>query len=202
MKGLISKVPIRTLTKSDMYRANIGERYYPVKLESIPKECAHLEPLKNWLANIKDNVENGKGIRFLGTYGTGKTASAVICAKNVIARGGTAYFTRGNPYTNAVLNNLMFDSDETIKERAEKVDLLIVDDMGCEAETSFSRSVLEELLRGRSDKRKCTIITTNLTNSLFKDKFGESITNFLSATTINIVCSGFDFRNNERKEIN
>lgn len=200
VKGLISEAPKRKLTSEDMVRMNVGRRYWPCTLAAIPDVCKHKKPLENWLSKIKINLKNGNGLLFKGKYNKGKTASAVICMKNAVVRGGTAYLVRGNSIKDAIINKTMFDPLETIEERMKNVDLLVIDDMGSEYESSFSNSVLEEILRARSDSRRSTIITTNLDGDTLKQKFGESLLNFLSATMAIIECDGFDFRNEERAE--
>lgn len=201
VKGLIQDNPIRKLKVEDMNRMSVGQRFWNVTMASIPDESSVKEPLQKWINNIKYNLCNGVGLLLFGSYGQGKTSAAVIAMKNTVVRGGTAYLIRGNQLKDAIINNLQFDSDETIKERTKSVDLLVLDDLGSEHDSAFNISMIEEILRDRSDNKKATIITTNLSGPNLKSKFGESLVSFLSATLISVECAGHDFRAIERTEI-
>jgi len=201
MKGLISEQPKRTLTAWDMLRMGVGKRFWLCTLGKMTDACEQKPKIEAWVKNVKSNLENGYGLLLMGNYNTGKTGSAVICAKATVMHGGTAYMIRGNTLNQAIFDNTLFDQDELITERVRSVDLLVLDDVGCGHESSWGLSVIEEVLRDRSDRMASTIITTNLDKNAMHEKFGESLLNFLSATMVSVVCKGQNFRDNERADV-
>ena len=206
VRGLITELPVpgRKIDKSDMYRMGVGPRFWGCTFDKIPDKCPHKEPFGKWLSKITYNLNKGIGLLLSGDYGAGKTSLAVIAMKHTFVRKGSAIMIRGNQLRTAVIGDEE-DDDMTVRKRLTEVDLLTLDDVGSEHETAFGVSLMEEILRERYDKRKATIITTNLSNDDLAKKLGESMISFLSASTIHIICTGHDFREVERsviKEVN
>jgi DNA replication protein DnaC len=202
VKGLILENPEqgRKLDKNDMYRMNIGPRFWQCTFDKIPDKCSHKLEFKKWLSNITSNLNKGIGLLISGDYGAGKTSLAVIAMKNTAIRKGSAIMIRGNQLRQGIIQDE--DSEDTsLRKRVSEVDLLVLDDLGSEHETAFGNSVLEEILRERYDNKKATIITTNLSKEALIAKLGESMISFLSASTVHIICSGHDFRQLERDNI-
>ena len=54
-------------------------------------------------------------------------------------------------------------------------DLLVIDDLGTELLTEFSKSVLYNLINSRLLSKKPTVINTNLTMKEIADRYGERI---------------------------
>jgi DNA replication protein DnaC len=59
--------------------------------------------------------------------------------------------------------------------RLGDVHLLVVDDIGAEAQTAWGSGLLGELLNARHQDLKRTIITSNLTREAFKERVGERV---------------------------
>lgn len=196
----MSNDPIRKLTTWDLTRMNVGERYRKCTIDSIPDKCTHKKPLSNWLGRVRKNVENGNGLIFCGEYGTGKTASAVICMKNTVVRGGTAYLAREMNLQNTFIEKPEFDIHETIPERMLSVDLLVIDDIGAGRDNNFGSEILESILRIRSDEKLCTMFTTNLTPSALAKRLKGGILQPVLANTAVIECKGFNFRDLEARK--
>lgn len=67
------------------------------------------------------------------------------------------------------------DSDGNIK-RYFDCDLLIIDDLGTEIINQFTTSCLYNVINTRLNKRKQTIISTNLTQEEFRKRYWDRIT--------------------------
>lgn len=124
---------------------------------------------REYLKNLDVMLDDGAGFLFWGKNGTGKTTAAVVIAKEVRRRGGSVFFTTVESLRQCALDKAKFDDDILVTERAESVDMLLLDDLGKEHDTEWSQRMLENLMRVRVSHRRSTIITTNtLTDELVK----------------------------------
>jgi len=86
----------------------------------------------------------------------------------------------------------------TIVDRMMSVDLLALDDIGMGYMSDWCKSVFEEIVRGRYERKKSMIVTTNMSIRELAKTFGESAINVLSACTSLVPCEGHDWREKER----
>lgn len=164
MTGMF-KMPLREtpreLAAIDMYRARLGRAFWGTHLDEIPDRCAHKKPIRRFLRDIVRRIDLGHGFVFYGDYGTGKTSCGTIILKNVVARRGTALMIRADEITAAAIERTRFDDAQTLWERMEGVDCLLIDDIAREHVKEWAQSKLEGLVRKRIEERRSTILTTN-----------------------------------------
>jgi DNA replication protein DnaC len=123
------------------------------------------EPLttvcSKYLTSLDSMLDDGAGLLLWGANGTGKTTAAVVVAKEARCRGASVLFTTVESLRQHVLDKAKFDDDLLFGDRAESVDLLILDDLGKEHDSEWSQRMLENLVRVRASFKRSTIITTN-----------------------------------------
>ena len=122
-------------------------------------------PIVKWLINFCKNYERTsphKGLYLHGTFGCGKTY-LISAAFNELAK---KRISTEIVYYPELLRNLKSDFDlfgDTI-EYLENVDLLLIDDIGAEKVTEWSRDeILGTILQHRMNNYKTTFFTSNLT---------------------------------------
>lgn len=152
---------IRALDPEDMFRARIGRAYWQTSFKKIPDNCPHKTDLGAYIENVHEHHERGQGLLLTGDFGTGKTSAGVLILKEAISRGGSALMMPSERISSAVVENTEFDEDETLWERMQSVDVLLLDDLRREHVKDFGKSVIESLIRRRYDQRLPTIVTTN-----------------------------------------
>jgi len=192
MKLLFDKDHKRSLTLRDFDRAQIPDRLRAASLETIPAEIKYRADLTKYIENIDRNLRVGTGIAFMGPYGGGKSASAVIVAKEIMSRGGSVLFIEENALIGAVLKQEEYSEDVSMQSRAETVDLLIADDIGLSPQ-SVNLHVTETLIKHRVHRRKTTIITTNLMKKDFDARY-RTIASALQEAALPILCEGVAWR--------
>lgn len=108
--------------------------------------------------------EKGYGILMQGNVGTGKSFFAACIANAVIEKGSTAYFITA-PEIVSVANDFSQYGDDRrweVSSKIKSVDLLIIDDLGAERNTSFGVEAIYNAVNDRYETGKTTIVTTNL----------------------------------------
>ena len=79
-------------------------------------------------------------------------------------------------------------------EKIFSTDLLIIDDLGTEAETKFTQAQFFMCINERILQKKSTIVSTNLTLGQFEDRYSERAFSRVSANYNFIKMFGQDIR--------
>lgn len=118
---------------------------------------------KEYADSFESHEENGEGLIFEGTYGTGKTHLAVAIANDLMKRNIPVICKTYIDISADVKR--AYDESETSEKPVidlyKDVRLLIIDDLGKEQCTSWSVSLLYDILNSRYEDMLPTIITTN-----------------------------------------
>lgn len=150
------------LTKGILERTRIPRRFWNTKYEQVPQSVHGY--LGKYLRAVDEMLDAGEGLLLWGPNGVGKTSIATLIGFEVARRGGTTYFATAESLRLASIERTMFDDETTVMERAQEVELLIIDDLGKEhrSESAYAERLIENLLRVRLAQKRATIITTNL----------------------------------------
>ncbi len=133
-----------------------------------PDENGHspYESVKNTLALSKkfaDEFPSGKNLFFCGATGLGKTHLSLAIANAVIEKGyGVVYDSAQNLVTKMSREQFSRSAEMPYTDAVLSADLLILDDLGTEFSTSFSSSVIYNVINTRQLKGLSTVISTNL----------------------------------------
>lgn len=137
---------------------------------------------------------DAKSIMMSGGTGLGKTHLSLAVADRVIRRGFAVVY-------DSVINILDSIEDEHYGEHSRETldavlgaDLLILDDLGTEQESRFFKSKIFNIIDTRINRRKPTIISTNLNLADISERYGGRIVSRLSADYTQMQFSGKDVR--------
>jgi len=164
-------------------------RYYPTRMDASLGE-----PVRSYMSTLLDDLRSyaddfdttSESLMLLGNAGLGKTHAALAIAGKVLEKGFDVIYV-SSPDFFAKLEALHFGSDpagekETLLRTAAGADLLILDDLGSEFNSSFLISTLYSLLNNRLGAKLPTIVTTNITDgSLLEKLYTEKISSRLSS---------------------
>lgn len=129
--------------------------------------------------------EDGQGIMFFGTTGTGKTFLACCIINALIDNGYRAIATNAADISNKLLGS--FEKEE-IMEDLTGCDVLLLDDFGMERSTDYMMETLYNVIDGRYRKMKPTIITTNLTAKQIQEPDGIGFGRLISRIRERCIC--------------
>lgn len=137
------------------------------KLEERGDDCKSFNKalafVKRWLSDdFAVSLKLGSGLILCGDVGTGKSALAVAVVKHAIihhkARGR---FVRAAEMVRKLTKLTGVEWDEYRRWLIE-ADVLVIDDLGAEYQSTWSDANLDEIFMARHDARRSTIITSNL----------------------------------------
>ena len=156
------------------------------------------------LALAKEYAENfprvSSDLLLQGGTGLGKTFLSACIARAVSGRGCSVCYESAAAALEAFeLRKFARDSEagEKAERRAQQMlvcDLLILDDLGTEMNTSFSASSLYTLINTRLLNEKRSIISTNLSDDELLDRYGPQIYSRLKGRYRRLPFVGQDIR--------
>ena len=139
----------------------------------LQKTENNLNYLKAYCADFS---ENSKSLYIFGKTGLGKTHLALSCAKEIISRGYyVVYGMAGQIFSSIEEEKFKGISGKYTMKTLLDADLLIIDDLGSEFRTSFTASVVHNIIESRLLASKPVIITTNLDIGGINKLYGERI---------------------------
>lgn len=160
-----------------------------------PKE--NMEVILKYTKKYADRFDRQyENLLFTGETGLGKTFLSTAIARTVIDNGGGVIYETASNILNKFQKN-QFEHDGDAGEEAEgyfNADLLIIDDLGAEFSTSFSATVLFNLINSRLIAKKPLIISTNLSLSELNDRYDERLISRLSGEFTTLQFFGEDIR--------
>lgn len=131
---------------------NFGEHISPRKnMENIASKCW------NFIENFNISKEN---LLFYGTAGTGKSFMSNCIAKELLDKGCLVVYRTAETLMQD-LRDIRFGNNRDLKDLILNCDLLIIDDLGSEQITDFSKTELFNILNIRLLNEKKILISTN-----------------------------------------
>jgi DNA replication protein DnaC len=176
MTDFSTKSSVRSLSDVALRRSGIGRRYWSAHLDrdTVPLVVS------SWVSDLPSVAKRGWGLFLFGANGVGKThlASAVLleCLKHPLS----VLFVTAEKLRVAAVEKTLWDPEtderQTLVDRASRVDVLVIDDLGKEYQTDsgWSQLVIENLLRDRVQNLRATILTSNLTPTEFRGRYHDS----------------------------
>lgn len=161
--------------------ANFSMDFYSTQNEG-PEKYSPRENMKKivngclkFLSNFENTDEN---ILFYGNSGTGKTFLSHCMAKELVDSGHfVVYKTAEELIKN--LRDVRFNNNSTLEDHLINCDLLIIDDLGTEISSEFSKSELFNLLNTKLLRNKKMLISTNYSLDELLSLYSERITSRL-----------------------
>ena len=152
----------------------------------------------NALRTFAENFSDKKAESFLlmGGTGRGKTHLSSAVAGRVIERGYDAYYISAVNLFRS-FEKLQFGKGNGNAEDAARcfdADLLIIDDLGTELLSQFTVSVLYDVIDTRINKRKSTLISTNLNKMDLQKRYWDRVTSRLFGEYRPLIFGGVDVR--------
>jgi len=186
------------LTEDHLAWMRIPRRFWVASFDGI-QDVVVRQATHNYIKDIDGFLDRGEGLLYWGPNGTGKTCAAVVIAKEARRLGASVLFITAESLRQASLDKEKFDGDLLVTDRAQQVDLLVIDDLGKEhsdkrAGSGWSERLIENLLRVRASDCKSTVITTNASRSDMESRYSASMLEVLKETCFPVHMEGDSLR--------
>lgn len=116
-----------------------------------------------YVDNFPEMKKRGKGLLLYGPVGTGKTHAAACIANELINQGRPCLVTNFARITNTLQG--MFDGKQRYLDDFNRLDLLVIDDLAAERDTSYMNEMIFNIVDSRYRSGKPLIVTSNLTQA-------------------------------------
>ena len=137
------------------------------RFESAAVTTPQLAKARGYAQNWDEFKKAGIGLLLFGNVGTGKSYAAGCIANALIDRLESVLFVGMSDVVNRMQGNFGTDRDHYMKSLM-RPDLLILDDLGAERNTSFGKERVFDVVDKRLLTGKPMIVTTNIPLSVMK----------------------------------
>ncbi len=137
------------------------------RFDNAPVMTKQLTKAKEYAEKWDDFSREGIGLLLFGNVGTGKSYAAGCIANALIDRMISVLYVDMTDVVNRMQGNFGADRDSYLK-RLTRPDLLILDDLGAERNTSYGKERVFDIINRRLLSRKPMIITTNIALSVMQ----------------------------------
>ena len=137
------------------------------RFDAVPVMTAQLSKAKQYVENWDSFKRDEIGLLLFGNVGTGKSYAAGCIANALIDRLESVLFVGMSDVVNRMQGNFGADRDHYMKSLM-RPDLLILDDLGAERNTSFGKERVFDVVDKRLLTGKPMIVTTNIPLSVMK----------------------------------
>ena len=137
---------------------------------------------------------NGAGLCFYGGTGLGKTHLSAAIANVVSANGYSVVYESAQQIFDTVEAVRFNRADISERKKYENCELLVIDDLGAECNTSYSTSAITSIIDMRIVNGKKTIVSTNLNPDGLKKSYGERLYSRIMGELFMIAFVGNDIR--------
>ena len=173
----------RLAWESRIGAAGIPERFQARTLDTFeattPAQHRALDFARDYAANFTTALKTGRCALFVGRPGTGKTHLAVGIGLRIMgAENRTVLFTTVMRAIRRVKDSWAKDSTETESQAIAALtypDLLILDEVGVQFGSDFERNIMFDVLNERYEKRRPTILLSNLSIDEINGFLGERV---------------------------
>lgn len=147
------------------YRFEIAKDIRNAKMSEIYTNDKNRMELIKWITKFIKEYKKGdtfKGLYLNGNFGSGKSYIVSAMINELVKDGYTAALVYYPEFLRILKSSFKTDFDEQF-DFARKADLLLLDDIGAENMTSWSRDeILGPILQYRMDNKMATFFTSNL----------------------------------------
>jgi DNA replication protein DnaC len=156
----------------------LPKRFREVSFEREPIASMNdslIREVRTYVRSIRERLDEGRGIWFVGGVGTGKTTLAMLISKAAMEADRTVAIY-SLPRLLALLRDTYNDDAQyslnELIDRLCSVDLLHIDDVGAEQSSPWVLEQLYTIVNTRYEDGKALLLTTNLDRKALVEQIG------------------------------
>lgn len=129
----------------------------------VPDNRQQVRLCKSYADRFEQMLEKNQGLLLHGNVGTGKSYLSACIANSIMERLHSVCATSMVKIMDLARDFKEKDTLANLEAKMMKADLLILDDLGTESNSSFASEIVYRVIDGRYRIKKPMVITTNLT---------------------------------------
>jgi DNA replication protein DnaC len=135
--------------------------------------------VRDYCEHLDENLDNGRGMWFFGSSGTGKTTLAMLISRMALEAGRSVAIYSLPKLLSRIRQTYDAEIGEQsytqFFERLASVDLLHLDDLGVEKQTEWVIEQLYALINERYERQRSLIVTSNLEDDELEKQLGTRV---------------------------
>lgn len=142
---------------------NVPREFWRVKVKHIQDPKVRTAVVR-YLKRMDEMFKRGVGLLLCGEPGVGKTAAAIVIAKEVRSYSYSVFFTSVWEMRESLKSRINFDDDNSFTDKARDSDFLVLDNVKPEdsKEPFLNLRSIEDLITFRCSQSRPTFITTRV----------------------------------------
>lgn len=168
----------------------------------IDEDYTAMKRILNFTKNYAENFTcDSNNIIMYGKTGLGKTHLSLAIANKVLEKGySVIYDSAANILYEIEKEHFNYNSGSEMTDIVMQTDLLILDDLGTEYAKPFYTSAIYNIINTRFNRKKPTIISTNLINSALRERYEARIVSRITTQYVTLQFCGKDVRWQKKNE--
>ena len=200
MRPIRSEISNESLVMMGVPRRFCGKTIEDFNTYSKKSLSSIKEFVEDYINDLDTNVEENRGICFIGSNGVGKSLLSCIILKEMYKHRYSCRRVTFSSYISAYTESWGANKSEKdvieseLYEKYKGVEFLVLEEIGKEIDSKIAKPILEDLLRYREEHGLVTIICTNLTPVTLKELYGASVCSLINGNMTVIVIDSEDKR--------
>jgi len=188
-----------------LQQANIPKAFLKCTVASFEtKGSEHLRNIRRQVADYLRYYHDGTGLFFRGPVGVGKTHLAVAVLKELCRRNIPCSFLDTSGWLEDLKASIAEDEEldtHITVEHARRVHVLLLDDLGAERSTEFSRDTIYTVISTRHQNKLTTLVTTNVEKEQLIREQGHRLWSRLTEMCKTVSISSHDHRTHSQSPL-
>ena len=163
-----------------------------IEARGVPAELrSQVDAVRSYADAIDANVRLGNGLLLRGPVGTMKTTLAVAVLQCWLRRGGSARFLTMPSLVDNIFAAKAVSQDKwrQFEKQLQQAPLIVLDDLGAEMSSDWLLTKVDAIIAERYNRRRATVITTNLASAAMRSRYTDRMIDRLRATCQIITCN-------------
>lgn len=175
----------KQLEACGVYRRYQDASFAAIQARGVPEELREpVRVVRDFAQQLPAHLAAGEGLVLRGPVGTLKTTLAVAVLQYCVQLGGRAMFLTMPSLIDSIFSAKAVSPEDWLRfeSRLRQVPLLVLDDLGAEWGSGYVMSKVDAIFSERYNRKRSTIVTTNLAGKSLQSRYPDRIIDRLRAT--------------------